>query len=84
MERIQEIEIEGDLGDTAARAWNFARRRRWWIFLPARCVALLSAALLPHLPKSDSSEAVIVLVRPQVSSVYVPFPIGWAIFNYAR
>jgi polysaccharide chain length determinant protein (PEP-CTERM system associated) len=67
-----QAENEGDLRETAAWVLGAALRRRWWIFLPACALALLSAAALPRLAKSYTSEAIIVVVQQQVSPVYVP------------
>jgi polysaccharide chain length determinant protein (PEP-CTERM system associated) len=72
MERIQEAEQETPMHETVQWALDLVKRRRWWIFLPTSCLAIASAALFPRLPKTFSSEAILVVVQPQVSPVYVP------------
>lgn len=64
-------ENETSLIETVNWAWGVVKRRRWWIFLPACSVAILSAVVFPYLPKKYESEATILVVQQRVSPVYV-------------
>ncbi len=67
-------DTESDLNKTIDRLVSLIIRRRWWVLLTACGTALATIFVLARLPNHYSSEAILVVVQPQVSKEYVaPF-----------
>lgn len=64
-------ETERGQQDTVRWVLSLLVRRRWWILLPACCIAILSALALPYIPKRYTADASLVVVQQQVSPLYV-------------
>ena len=62
---------ETNLSETLLRARQIVVRRRWWILVPACCVALATIAIVRILPNRYTSEATLLVVQQQVPQRYV-------------
>jgi polysaccharide biosynthesis transport protein len=70
-DHIVSTETDPELTETIDAIWRGAVRRRWWIFLALVASSIISIAVAFRLPNRYTSEAILVVVQPEVSQRYV-------------